>query len=250
MTCRATAPRWLVRRERRPHAATNLYCFPHAGGTPGEYVRWSDGLPDVQVWAIQLPGRATRLAEPPFTRMPALVDALLESVAFDPPFTLFGHSLGALVAFEVARALRDRGRERPEHLFASSCRPPPFPPPRTPLHTLSDDRLLAEVERRWGSLPAAVRSDPELYGLALGCYRADFAILETYRHVPGEPLDLPLTALAGDGERHRSRADGWRAHTRGPVTTRFLSGDHFYFREHRAELLGLLRETINGGHAS
>src|SRR5205823_943244 len=91
---------WLVCRQRRPEAAMRLYCLPHSGGSAGEYVRWSDGLPGVEVWGVQLPGRGQRVGEPPLTRMPALVAALVASVPFRPPFALFGHSLGGLVAYE------------------------------------------------------------------------------------------------------------------------------------------------------
>ncbi|MFE3741082.1 thioesterase II family protein [Streptomyces sp. NPDC059096] len=247
---------WLIRRQRRPDAPVDLYCFTHAGGSPGEYVRWSDGLPGAQVWAVQLPGRASRRAEPPYTAMRPLVDALVEAVSFDRPFAFFGHSLGGLVAFEVARTLRDLGRRQPERLFLSSCPPPPLPLSGrgTPMHTLPDAELLAETERRWGPLPDAVRSHPELLTIVLSYTRSDVAVFETYAYVPGPPLDLPVTVFAGTEERDTFRFEDWANHTRGPVDLNFLPGGHFYLRAEQRELLrqvaGRLPGAVPGtGHA-
>ncbi|RKH39255.1 thioesterase, partial [Corallococcus sp. AB050B] len=96
-----------------------LFCFPHSGGSVGEYVRWADLLPDLEVWGVQFPGRGARAEEAPFTRLNELVDALVRAVDFGASFAFFGHSLGALVAFETARRLRDLGRTPPDALFLS-----------------------------------------------------------------------------------------------------------------------------------
>ncbi|WP_330343212.1 thioesterase II family protein [Streptomyces sp. NBC_00557] len=240
--------RWAVRRHRRPDAAVSLYCFPHAGGSPGEYVRWSDDLPGVQVWAVHLPGRTTRRAEPPFTRIEPLVDALVSEMSFDRPSLFFGHSLGALVAFETARELRRRGLPGPERLIVSSCPAPPLPPVRTRLSTLPDDRLCAELERRWGERLDHVRDDPVLLADALACLRADLALLENYRHRPGRPLDVPITVLAGEREPWTDRAADWAAHTRAsPEAPRLLPGGHFYFREGREQALRAIGEITTKG---
>lgn len=234
---------WLATRARRPGARAGLFCFPHAGGAPGEYVRWADDLPGVQVWAVQFPGRATRWREPPFTRMAPLVGAVLESVPFGGRFALFGHSLGALVAYEVARALHARGGPRPVHLLVSGCPPPSGVRVEAPIHGLSGRDLLAVIERRWGPLPPTVRRDPELLERTVGCFRSDLEVVETYRHLPGEPLDCPVTALAGSGDPVRDRLDGWSAHTTGTFTRRVFPGGHFYFREQRAELLRVIDDS-------
>ncbi|PZS35296.1 MAG: thioesterase [Pseudonocardiales bacterium] len=237
--------RWLIRRVRRPDAAAHLYCFAHAGGAPGEYVRWADDLPEIQVWAVQPPGRASRLAERPFTRMTALVEAVVDQVTFEGPFALFGHSLGALVAFEVARSIRARGLPGPVRLFASSCSAPTAIRTTKRLHLLSDADLLAEIERRWGPMPAEARSDPLLLETALGCYRADFALLDAYEYVQSGPLECPITVLVGDREPGRARAIAWRAQATGPFDLHTLPGGHLYFRESRRELCELLRWTMN-----
>lgn len=240
----ATGSRWLIRRERRPDASASLYCFAHAGGSPGEYVRWSDDLPGIEVLALQLPGRASRMAEPSFTRMQPLVEAIVAAVTFDRPFALFGHSLGGLVAFEVARALRELGRE-PDRLFLSSCPPPPIARTGDPIHSLPDAGLLAEIQRRWGPLPPRVIADPGFRALLLTYYRADIELFETYRFAPGYPLTCPLTVFAGDQEQGGPALAGWRRHTTGTFDFQSFPGDHFYLRQQRASLLRSVAEVIS-----
>jgi surfactin synthase thioesterase subunit len=242
----AEARRWLVIRAARPDVAATLYCFPHAGGAAGEFARWSARMPRLRVAAFQLPGRAHQLGEQGFTAMAPLVEAIVTDVAFDPPFALFGHSLGALIAFEAARALWARGVE-PRHLFVSSCTPPQLPSGRrAPLHLLDDAALHAMIERRFGPLPAAVRADDHLLGSALACYRADFTVLETYKYVPGPPLDCPITALVGDRERHGAeRMTGWQAHTTSVFNLHERPGGHFHIRDDLDGLCCLLAGTVN-----
>jgi surfactin synthase thioesterase subunit len=237
---------WTVRRRRRSDAAASLYCFPHAGGLPGEYLRWSDELPRVQVWGVHLPGRTTRRAEPPYTRMDELVDALVSAVDFgrDRPFAFFGHSLGALVAFEVAKELRARGREAPGRLLVSSCPAPPLPPAARPVHGLPDDELLDAIERGTGESLAHLREDAGLREHALASFRADYALLDRYRPRRAEPLDCPLTVLAGSEEPWAAWRDGWAAHTRAGTELRVVPGGHFHFRERKADVLCVLRDSV------
>ncbi|WP_406161759.1 thioesterase II family protein [Streptomyces canus] len=238
--------RWTVRRHRRPDAAVVLYCFPHAGGLPGEYVRWSDDLPGVEVRGVHLPGRTTRRAEPPYTRMDALVNALVSAVDFESPdsdgnigkaehsrrpFVFFGHSLGALVAFEVARELRARRRALPQRLIVSSCPAPPLPPVVRPVRGLSDDRLLDAIERGTGEPMTHLREDADLREHALASFRADYALLEQYAPGPAEPLDCPITVLAGSEEPWSPWRDGWAGYTSAATELRVAAGGHFYFRE-------------------
>lgn len=233
-----------VRVIERPAPATavaTLYCFPHAGGSAGEYARWAAHTPGLRLVVVQPPGRAHDLGARAFTAMPELVREILARVRFTPPFALFGHSLGALVAFEVARALRPE----PLRLFVSSCPPPPLRGPAQPLHLLDDSGLHAEIERRWGPLPVATRSDKDLLSAALACYRADLQVLETYEHVPGPRLRCPVTAIAGAGEpRDGAATTGWREHTDGDVTSSERPGGHFHTREDVDGLGRLLGDTV------
>jgi surfactin synthase thioesterase subunit/malonyl CoA-acyl carrier protein transacylase len=238
--------RWIVARRPRPDAAADLFCFPHAGGSPGEYVRFEEELPEIQVSGVQLPGRGSRLGEPPLTSMASVVDAVLEVLRPERPFAFFGHSLGGLVAFEVTRALRDAGRELPRQLFLSSSPPPPLGRSGQPVHTLSDDLLLAEIEQRWGGLPAAISADPRLMQMALGVFRADITIYETYRYQPGPLLDVPVTAFVGDLESDKLRVAGWSAHTSRAFELFCLAGGHFPFRdaEQRRLMLKQIRHVM------
>lgn len=237
--------RWLACRRRRPDAAFRLICFPHSGGSSGEYVRWGDFTPDMEVWAVQLPGRGARLDEPNLTRMDALVDALLAEVTFAPPFALFGHSKGALVAYEVARGLRDRGRVGPSLLVASAYRPPPRGRRLQRVSQLSDEDLLAAVEQTYGTLPAEIRAEPELVALMVPPLRADFEVLETYTHVAGEPLDCPILVAAGaDDEVKPAELDEWRLATRAAFELATFPGGHFYLRDQRDALLQRIADAL------
>jgi medium-chain acyl-[acyl-carrier-protein] hydrolase len=222
-------------------AVTTLYCFPHAGGAAGEYARWAAHTPGLGLSAVQPPGRAHNLGERAFTAMPELVREILAQVRFTPPFALFGHSLGALVAFEVARALEPK----PLRLFVSSCPPPPLHRPDQPLHALDDSGLHAEIERRWGPLPAATRSDKDLLSAALACYRADLQVLETYEYVPGPRLRCPVTVIAGAQEPNgRAWMTGWQEHTDAAVESCERPGGHFHTREDLDGLGRLLSDTV------
>ncbi|MEV6479348.1 alpha/beta fold hydrolase [Streptomyces sp. NPDC051576] len=221
--------RWLAGRRPRGDTTLDLFCFPPAGGSASEFLRWDASLPGVRLWAVKMPGRAPRHDEPPYTRMTELVADLVEQVEFGRrDFAFFGHSLGALVAFEVTRALRRTGRRQPSRLLLSSMQPPPITTSRV-AHRLPGDELLAEVERRWGALPQALHDDPELREIVLGTLRADAELAETYAYLPEEPLDVPVTAIAGDlEEREQLR---WHTHTRAGCETHLLRGGHFYFRD-------------------
>ncbi|WP_149179206.1 thioesterase II family protein [Streptomyces sp. TRM49041] len=237
--------RWLSSRRQKTDTALDLFCFAHAGGSAGEFLRWSGGLPGVRLWAVKLPGRAPRQDEPPYTRMTALVDDLVAQVEFGRrDFAFFGHSLGALVAFEAARALRRAGRRQPSRLLLSSMQPPPITT-RQAAHRLPGDELLAEVERRWGALPRAIHDDPELREIVLGYFRADAELAETYAYVPEDPLDVPVTVFAGDQEDRDQL--GWHVHTRAECDTHVLRGGHFYFRdpEQQRELLRLIGRALS-----
>ncbi|GAA3971218.1 alpha/beta fold hydrolase [Actinomadura viridis] len=243
---------WLVGRPPRAEAEVSLYCFPHAGGTPGEFVRWSEDLPGVRVRAVQPPGRASRLFEPPLHRMADLVEAIVaaigtETAGREERVAFAGHSLGALVAFEVARTMEARGVPGPDRLVVSACpAPPEAVPPGGVLHLLPDLELLREIGRRWGPLPEEIRADPDLLAYTLRGFRADLEALETYRYVPGPPARCGIVAIGGTGDPAAARMDRWSAHTAGPFALHTLPGGHFYFRDRRHETLRLLHAAITG----
>jgi len=240
----AERSKWLICRKRRP-GSVRLFCFPHSGGYAGEYARWSDSLPDVELHAVQLPGRGSRVGESTFTRMQPLVDALMAEIEFRAPFALFGHSKGSLVAYELARALRDRGPAQPILLFASGSRAPHLARRTELVSHLPDEELLAAVERWYGAVPEEVRADPELAALVTAGLRADLAIVEAYRYLPAEPLDCPIVATGGlDDDVTKDELEAWSRHTRAGFDLDLFPGGHFYLREQSEPLLRVIADAL------
>ncbi|RKG66880.1 thioesterase [Corallococcus sp. CA054B] len=243
----STSP-WLACRIRRPEASVRLYCFPHSGGSVGEYVRWADLLPGIEVWGVQLPGRGARAEEAPFTRLDELVDALVQAVDFGSSFAFFGHSLGAFVAFETACRLRDLGRVPPTALFLSASPAPQLPPRGIPASHLDEDGLLTALEPTYGELIHELREDEELRELILPGLRADLLLVESHRHQDRAPLPCAMTVTGGtQDDLTRAELEPWSLHTSGPFALHLLPGGHFYLRdaEAKATLLRLIAETLS-----
>lgn len=238
---------WLLRRTRRPDAACRLYCFPYAGGSPGEFLRWENRLPHVEVWGVLPPGRGRRFEEKPYTRVDDLVDALLGAVRFRPPFVLFGHSLGALLAYETARALQASGRPAPRALVVSAHRPPHLPHVDQPIHALPDDEFRAEIAWRYPPPPPELAEDPEFLAGSHRMLRGDLELFETYRHSPGAPLTCPIV-VAGGVDDHWDAAGlaPWARHTAADCRVRMVAGGHHYLPHHPDELLEIIAELTGG----
>jgi surfactin synthase thioesterase subunit len=238
-----TAPRWLLCRRRRPEARLRVYCFPHSGGSPGEYMAWTEALPDVELWGVQAPGRGSRAGEAPFTSMSELVGAIVDEVDLVAPYVFFGHSLGALVAYEVAAALRAAGRPGPAQLWLSGTRAPHLPRPVRGLHRLRGRELVDAVVEEYGSIAPELQAAPELLEMLLPALQADFAIVAGYQPRSRPPLDCPIMVLGGAADRERGDLlTAWRDHTTGSFEVRTFPGGHFYFREHRDDVLRHLAE--------
>ncbi|MGV9311858.1 thioesterase II family protein [Streptomyces sp. NPDC003691] len=246
------ARQWLrgPRPRRRPRL--RLVCFPHAGGSARFFYPWPRELPTgVELLAVQYPGRDDRLGEPVPVRMDELADPLAEAVAGagDVPLVLFGHSMGASVAFEVARRLHHRSPGLVRHLFVSA-RPAPFTavPDSGPLR--DDDTLVRELARLGGTDPALF-DDPGIRSALLPAIRGDYRLIGRYRYRAGPPLDCATTALVGshDPEAPRRLAEGWRAATTGTFTLRVMPGGHFYLSERRSEVIAYLLTAlgVHGG---
>lgn len=241
---------WLPWFRADPAANLRLFCWPHAGGGASSYSAWRGKLPlGVELCAVQLPGRENRLAERPFERIESLVDAAALALGpyLDLPFALFGHSMGARIAFELARRLRDERGLVPLHLFVSGSRAPQVVRDEPELHRLEDAPFVAEV-RRIGGMPDAVLADDELRALYLPILRADFTIVETYRYREGSPLACPITAFGGTADP-RSTPDqlsGWALHTTSRLSVHMLPGDHFFVQSRREEVIALVSRTLSG----
>lgn len=237
-------------RARRTRARRRLICFPHAGAGAGAYGEWARLLPaDIELAAVQLPGRQNRIAEDPVTEVGPLVKVLAQALrpVLDGDFAFFGHSGGAALAYEVAKALRERGAPGPSHLFLSA-QPAPGTVGRVPvMHTLSDEELGAEVVRLGGIEPEIAEDEEVMEGL-LPTLRADFTLWERHRVEAGAPLDTPITVLSGDADPRAPKDTlyGWAAHTTGAFHTRFYPGGHFYFLTDPADLVSYLGHALGG----
>jgi surfactin synthase thioesterase subunit len=242
-----TSP-WLLRRP-GPRRALRLYCFSYAGGSPAGYLAWQAALdPEIEVCAVQLPGRGARFNEASCTELAQLVATLAAVIGdeAEQPFAFFGHSLGALIAFEVARALAAGGRAQPCHLFLSGCAAPRYRPARPAIHRFDDAALLRELADYNGT-PPELLAHAELMALLLPAIRADFALVHDYAYRPARLLDLPLTVLAGDADRIGSSNEvtGWSEETRGPCRVRWFAGDHFFLHACTAQVLDCITNALD-----
>jgi surfactin synthase thioesterase subunit len=211
---------------------------------PGEYLRWADQLPDVEVLGVMPPGRGEQLYESAFSRLVPLVDAIIRNIGFPPRSALFGHSLGALVAFETARALSAAGRG-PACVFLSGHRPAHLPHGDIPIHDLPPDEFAMTIAERYPAPPAELTEDTELHGLVLGTLRADLAVFETYRYAPGPPLDCPIVIISGaDDHWSAEELALWREHTSAACRVHLVPGDHFYLSRHADEAIKIIGDTL------
>ncbi|MES2940848.1 MAG: thioesterase domain-containing protein [Pseudomonadota bacterium] len=241
-------PNFVTRPAGQP-ARLRLYCFPYAGGNGNVFLSWQpDLLPGIEVCGIQMPGRAGRFTEPPLTSLDKLVEMLAQALSTqDPrvPFAFFGHSLGALVAFELARACRRYRLPTPALLVASGSDAPQHRGPDEKLYALEDDALIVALEDYDGTPPELLQHR-ELMTLALPAIRADFFMAAHYAYRPSLPLDLPITVLAGRQDPHVSCDDvvHWRKETSAASGLHWFEGRHFFINDERDAVLACLNETL------
>jgi medium-chain acyl-[acyl-carrier-protein] hydrolase len=230
-------------------APLSLFCFHHAGGAAHFYYRWTRGLAQVaDVAAIELPGRASRIREPLVKRLDLLVEKLADALepSLARPYALFGHSLGALIAFSVARELRRRGGPLPVHLFVSAFGGPSMPRRLPPIHGLSDGDLLAQVQARYGAFAEEVAQNAELVALLAPIVRADLELYETHQYRVEPPLDTPISALIGGRDPAVSVADMelWGRESRHELTLDVFDGGHFFVQSREAAVLELIARRL------
>jgi medium-chain acyl-[acyl-carrier-protein] hydrolase len=239
---------WQVRWYPAPHAGMRLICLPHAGGGAAAYRAWAASLaPDIEVVAIRLPGREARFRERPFTRLDDLVPPLVADLepVLDRPYAWFGHSLGALIAFEATRLIRRLRLPEPRRLIVSGRPAPHLLPRDTPVHRAPTSAFLQRL-REMNGTPAEILDDPAAISSLLPTLRADFAVAETYRCRPGPPLEQPISVYGGTTDAFAAADElrAWSRHSVAGCTVRMLEGGHFFLHQFHERLLPLVRADL------
>jgi len=241
---------WIVFPQRSAGATTQLICFPHAGAGVGAFRSWLGLLsPEIELGVVRAPGREKRFGEAPFRELRPLLEALVPELtrALRQPFAFFGHSIGALVAFEAARQIRrQNGRVGPVALFVSGRRSPrTFDQVRRVLSGLPPSELRTVVAELGGT-PAEILDSEEMFEIVSVALRADLALSESYDYQPDEPLATEIRALVGSAESHLTVGDaaGWADETTRGFRVIEFDGDHFGFMQNPASIVGVINEEL------
>jgi len=232
-----------------PGARARLFCFPYAGGSASLFREWCDCLsPEIEIVAVQLPGRGTRYPEPLLRDTCDLVRDIHAEIPcwLGKPYGMFGHSMGAIIAYELAHLLQNDRHLRPFRLFVSGKRAVHLPRSAGLLnHQLPDPEFL-QLLKEYGRHDAGIYENPELIELMMPIWRADFELAETYRFRSREPLNCPVTAYGGTTDKWVSEQDllHWQALTAGEFSHRMFDGGHLFIHSQQKSLLESIRRFI------
>ena len=230
----AVAQPWVSPRDLHPDARVRLFCLPHAGSGSAGFHRWKAEMRhfEIDVCPVMLPGRETRLAEPPARDADALISSLMAASGelLDRPYAIYGHSMGALLALGWTLAIERAGMPMPRWLIVSGRNAPGSNGPGTLLHRLPDQEFVAQLERRYGAMAPGLLDDPELRAIFLPILRADLTLVEGFRSAPAHRLPCPIAALAGENDATVSEAglEAWRAWTADEFRSERVPGGHFF----------------------
>ena len=230
------------------NSALRLFCLPYAGGNSSVFRHWQKAMPDgVEVCPIELPGRGTRIRESLITRLPLLVESISRDLVpcLDRPFAFFGHSMGALVSFELVRYLRSIGGPAPTHLFVSAWRAPELIDEHKD-YSLPDAQFIAML-RNLNGTPEEILDNPEALQFLLPILRADFEVAQTYEYRPQRPLGCAIKAFWGMQDRSTTpeMVRLWSNHTTGPFSLSILLGGHFFIRQSQPQLLKIISHELD-----
>lgn len=230
------------------HMTQRLLCFPYAGGAASIYRDWGNKLPSsIEVHAVQLPGHGNRLSEPLFKRVQPLVQSMAEELKpyLEGSYAFFGHSMGAIISFELAHLLRSQQKPGPAHLFLSGRPCPHLITEEPPTFDLPEPEFIEELRLMQGT-PNEVLEHPELMSVLGPILRADLEICQTYEYEPRPPLDCPITVFGGlqDIDVSREQLEGWRDYTTSPVAVRMFPGNHFFLHSAAPVLLRMVAQDL------
>lgn len=240
---------WIIPPPQRFDAPLRLFCFPPAGAGAFLFRPWlTYSSTEIEIFAIQLPGREHRLKEPCFTQLEPLIKALTEAVIptlEQGKFAFFGHSMGALIAFELTRELRRQGGVLPEHLFLCGRRAPQIPIDN-PLYPQPDAKLI-EALRQYGGTPEAVLQNVDLMELFLPIFRSDLILNEKYQYRSQSPFDLPITMFGAinDPVATPDQFEQWNEHTSARFNLQLFEGGHMFFKDDPKLLLKPISEQLH-----
>lgn len=239
---------YLAQRSRRTPPQMRLFCFPYAGGSAMVFQKWHRVFPEhVEICAIQYPGRGNRLKEQPFTSSRPLAQEVTEALlpVLDLPFAFFGHSMGALIAFDVTRELRRRQKPLPSQLFLSGSRAPHLRLQDQAAFDLPEPEFIEEL-RRLNGTPNEVLENAELMALMIPMLRADFSVAQGYEFVEEMPLSCPMSVYGGTDDPSVSitELEGWREQTTGAFSLQMFAGDHFYLHSSETLLTAAIQRQL------
>ncbi|MEA5510000.1 beta-ketoacyl synthase N-terminal-like domain-containing protein [Crocosphaera sp. UHCC 0190] len=240
---------WFPFLDKNSQPRLRLFCFPYAGAGASIFQSWSKFFPsDIEICPVQLPGRENRDQEPPFTGLKPLIQTLVPLICpyLDRPFAFFGHSMGALLSFELTRELRRQNKQSPVCLFVSSSRAPQIPDFDVPLHQLGDSKF-KEALQKFQGIPEETLKKAEFDQQFLPILRADFALMETYLYGSGDLLNCPIYAFGGVDDRKVSQKDleSWSQQTSQDFRVKMFSGEHFFFQKEQPEMLQIVWQKIS-----
>lgn len=237
---------WITCPKPNPASHIRLFCFPYAGAGSSLFHVWSKSLlPVIELFLVNIPGRDARIRETPHRQLQGLINPLTEGLIphLNKPFAFFGHSMGSLISFEVAAALRRAGHSLPLHLFVSGRQPPHLPASHPNFHALPEHDFLRAVQETYGELPEIILQDSELTGLFSSLMRADLTMLETYQYEDEAPLACPITVYGGvqDTSVTEQGLAAWKQQTTAGFRMKMFPGEHFFIHTARSAVL----EDIN-----
>ncbi|MEU6167578.1 thioesterase II family protein [Streptomyces tanashiensis] len=244
---------WVRRYHSAPDSPMRLVCLPHAGGSSTFYFPVSKALsPAVEVLAVQYPGRQDRLAEPGIESLPELADRIFEALQpfTDRPLALFGHSMGAVLAHELALRMRDAGLPDPVRLFVSGRRAPSCRRDED-IRLRSDAGILDELKALHGT-DESMLNDPDVLDMIMPAIRSDYRAVETYQLASDGLLSCPVTVLTGDDDPRvaPAEADLWREYTTGETDLHVFPGGHFFLADRAADVVSLVADRLAAGNAT